>query len=72
MMDFGLTKKIATKEEFETYANELIDLIKEKKVEVRIHKEYTLADAQQAHKVGFCHPNTKLIMLMVLNKGHRR
>lgn len=42
----------ATKEEFDTYATELVNLIKDKKVEVRIHKEYALADAQQAHKVG--------------------
>jgi NADPH2:quinone reductase len=42
---------LATKEEFATYTQELLDLIKTKKVDVRIHKVYSLADAAQAHKV---------------------
>jgi len=41
---------VATKEEFDLYAGELLDLIKQKKVEVKIHKVYQLDEAQQAHR----------------------
>ncbi|KAF8242908.1 hypothetical protein K440DRAFT_563703 [Wilcoxina mikolae CBS 423.85] len=40
---------VATKEEFASYAGEVLDLVKRKKVEVRIHKTYSLDEAQQAH-----------------------
>jgi len=42
---------IYTKEEFADAANELIQLVKDKKVDVKIHKIYSLEEAQQAHKV---------------------
>lgn len=41
---------ITTKEEFDMYVGQLVELLKEKKVEINIHKTYTLAEAQQAHK----------------------
>jgi NADPH2:quinone reductase len=44
---------VATKEELDLYAGELLDLIKQKKVEVKIHKVYRLDEAQQAHEVSF-------------------
>lgn len=43
---------VATKEEFSSYAGEVLDLVKRKKVEVRVHKTYSLAEAQKAHTVG--------------------
>ncbi|KAA8904993.1 hypothetical protein FN846DRAFT_951562 [Sphaerosporella brunnea] len=41
---------VHTKEEFTTYSQELLNLIKDNKVDVRIHKVYELADALQVHK----------------------
>ncbi|KAI5799535.1 hypothetical protein FPQ18DRAFT_301896 [Pyronema domesticum] len=41
---------IAKKEEFTAYANELLELLKTEKIQVRIHETYTLEQAPQAHK----------------------
>ena len=50
---------VATKQELAEYAGELLDLVRLKKVSVRLHKTYPLADARQAHMVSStlpCHP----------------
>ena len=41
---------IVTREELEYYANDLLDLIKSGKLNIKIHKIYDLADAVSAHK----------------------
>ncbi len=41
---------IATHAEFTMYAEELFQMIKDKKVEILISKVYDLEDVQQAHK----------------------
>lgn len=41
---------VATREEFEKYTRELVQWVEEGKVDVRVHKEYALADARQAHE----------------------
>ncbi|KAI5847451.1 hypothetical protein BZA05DRAFT_446942 [Tricharina praecox] len=41
---------LTTKEEFTEAATELLRFVKEKKVDVKIHKIYSLEEAQQAHK----------------------
>ena len=41
---------VSTKEEFDGYTKELVELIRNGKVDVAIHKEYTLDEVQQAHK----------------------
>ena len=41
---------IVTREELEYYANDLLDLIKNGKLNIRIHKIYDLKDAATAHK----------------------
>lgn len=40
---------VTTREEFEKYTRELVDWIAQGKVDVKIHKEYSLQDAKQAH-----------------------
>ena len=42
---------ITTHEEFESYINDLFDLLKSGKLKVKIYKIYDLKDAIQAHKV---------------------
>ena len=48
---------VATKQELAEYAGELLDLVHLKKVSVRLHKTYPLADARQAHMVSFTLPS---------------
>lgn len=43
---------IATREEFETYVNELWKLMTEAKFKTRIHNTYPLKDVAKAHNVG--------------------
>jgi len=45
-----LFQYIVTREEFETYADELFDMMLKDNMAARVHKEYPLADVQQAHK----------------------
>lgn len=52
---------IATRDEFETYTNELFGFITKDKLDVRIHEVYPLAEVARAHEVGFSfheRPNT--------------
>ncbi len=44
-----LMNYIVTREEFEYYANGVLDLIKDGKLKIKIHKIYPLKDAKQAH-----------------------
>lgn len=41
---------IVTREELEYYANDLLDLIKNGKLNIKIHKIYDLKDAATAHR----------------------
>ena len=43
---------IATREEFEGYANELFGLLTSGVLKVKIHGLYSLTDVQQAHKAS--------------------
>lgn len=43
---------IATRDEFETYTNELFGFITKDKLDVRIHEVYPLAEVARAHEVG--------------------
>ncbi len=45
---------IATREEFEQYANELFELLTSGALKVSIHGLYSLADVKQAHIVSIC------------------
>lgn len=42
---------IATREEFETYTNELFGFLAKGSIDVRIHKTYDLEDVKSAHEV---------------------
>ncbi|KIV93891.1 hypothetical protein PV10_05070 [Exophiala mesophila] len=50
IMRSTLMNYIVTREELEYYANDLLDLIKNGKLNIRIHKIYDLKDAATAHK----------------------
>jgi NADPH2:quinone reductase len=45
-----LMNYIVTREELEFYANGVLDLIKNGKLDIKIHKVYDLKDAITAHK----------------------
>ena len=40
---------VAKREDLERNANQLFDLVREKKLNVRVHEVYPLADAARAH-----------------------
>jgi NADPH2:quinone reductase len=44
-----LNNYTATRRELETYTNELFSLVKEGKVDVKIHEIYDLKDVKRAH-----------------------
>lgn len=50
IMRATLMNYIVTREELEYYANGVLDLIKAGKLNIRIHKVYSLKDAAEAHK----------------------
>lgn len=50
IMRATLNGYIVTREELESYANGILDLIKSGKVKIKIHKIYPLKDAVEAHK----------------------
>ncbi|KAI1608090.1 NADPH2:quinone reductase [Exophiala viscosa] len=50
IMRSTLMQYIVTREELEFYANGVLDLLKSKKLNIKIHKVYPLKDAVQAHK----------------------
>lgn len=52
---------VATREEFDEYATELFQLVGSEKVNVRIHREYSLDEVKQVHEVS---------TLPILRKDH--
>jgi NADPH2:quinone reductase len=60
---------LATDDEWKIYSDNLVKLLVEKKVEVRIHKTYSLAEAIQAHQVCFFNKNSWGLGWSVLTIG---
>ena len=61
---------IYTREEYEKYADELFNLMKEEKFDVRVHKTYPLKDAAQAHIVSLlsvaeCPPSLNACLFLI-------
>lgn len=44
-----LMQYIVTREELEFYANGVLDMLKSKKLNIKVHKVYPLKDAVEAH-----------------------